>query len=58
MPWSARRCSRGPETPRCPLARGEATPEMTQVLVLTDQLDAELPDMLAEHRSIVQALDR
>lgn len=38
------------------LARGEVTPEMTQVLVLTDQLEAELPAMLAEHASIVQAL--
>ena len=39
------------------LARGEATAEMTKVLLLTDQLEAELPAMLAEHRSIVQALE-
>jgi hypothetical protein len=38
------------------LARGEVTPEMAQVLVLTDQLEAELPAMLAEHGAIVQAL--
>ena len=38
------------------LARAEVTPEMTQVLVLTDQLEAELPAMLAEHRTIVEAL--
>lgn len=40
------------------LARGEVTPEMTQVLVLTDQLEAELPAMLAEHRTIVEALGK
>jgi hypothetical protein len=38
------------------LARGEATPEMSGVLALTDQLEAELPQMLAEHGAIVQAL--
>ncbi len=38
------------------LARGDATPEMAQVLVLTDQLEAGLPEMLAEHRAIVAAL--
>jgi iron-sulfur cluster repair protein YtfE (RIC family) len=40
------------------LARGEATPEMLDVLELTDQLEAELPGMLAEHRTIVQALQK
>lgn len=40
------------------LARGEVSPEMRDVLVLTDRLKAELPEMLAEHRAIVAALDR
>ena len=40
------------------LARGEASAEMVEVLELTDRLEAELPQMLAEHRSIVDALDR
>jgi hemerythrin-like domain-containing protein len=40
------------------LARGEATAEMAGVLALTDRLDAELPQMLAEHRTIVEALDK
>jgi hemerythrin-like domain-containing protein len=40
------------------LARGEATAEMAAVLALTDRLDAELPQMLAEHRTIVEALDK
>jgi hypothetical protein len=38
------------------LARGEAAPEMASVLALTDQLEAELPQMLAEHKAIVVAL--
>ena len=41
-----------------PLSKGEATPEMAGVLVLTDRLKAELPAMLAEHRAIVAALER
>ena len=40
------------------LARGEATAEMAEVLKLTDRLEAELPQMLAEHRTIVEALDK
>ena len=40
------------------LARGDATPEMAGVLELTDQLEVELPAMLAEHRIIVEALQR
>jgi Hemerythrin HHE cation binding domain len=40
------------------LARGEATPEMSSVLALTDQLEAELPQMLAEHKAIVVALEQ
>jgi iron-sulfur cluster repair protein YtfE (RIC family) len=38
------------------LARGDIGPEMAGVLELTDQLQAELPAMLAEHRAIVDVL--
>ena len=38
------------------LARGEWSAEMAEVLTLTEQLEAELPQMLAEHKSIVAAL--
>lgn len=38
------------------LARGEVTPEMAGVLSMTDQLQSEMPRMLAEHRRIVAAL--
>lgn len=38
------------------LARGESTKEMAGVLDLTDRLEAELPQMLAEHQAIVTAL--
>ena len=40
------------------LARGEASAEMAEVLELTDRLEAGLPQMLAEHRGIVEALSR
>jgi hypothetical protein len=40
------------------LARGDATAEMAEVLKLTDRLAAELPAMLAEHKTIVTALGR
>ena len=40
------------------LARGERSPEMRDVLALTDRLKAELPEMLAEHIAIVGALDK
>lgn len=40
------------------LARGEINAEMAAVLELTDRLEAELPQMLAEHRAIVDALTR
>jgi hypothetical protein len=40
------------------LARGETNTEMAAVLKLTDRLEAELPQMLAEHRSIVDALNK
>lgn len=41
-----------------PLSRGEFRPEMAEVLALTDQLEAELPTMLAEHGAIVEALQQ
>lgn len=40
-----------------PLARGDIDPDMADVLALTDRLEAELPQMLAEHQAIVAALD-
>jgi hypothetical protein len=39
------------------LARGEVSPDMADVLRMTDQLEAELPQMLAEHRKVVTALE-
>ena len=39
------------------LARGEWSTEMAEVLTLTEQLEAELPQMLAEHQGIVAALN-
>ena len=41
-----------------PLARGEWNAEMAEVLTLTEQLEAELPQMLAEHQTIVAALNK
>lgn len=40
------------------LAEGRFEPEMAEVLALTDRLEAEMPQMLAEHRQIVLALDK
>ena len=40
------------------LSRGEWNDEMADVLPLTDQLEAELPQMLAEHQTIVAALNK
>ena len=40
------------------LSRGEFNAEMSDVLVLTDRLEAELPAMLEEHKTIVAALHR
>jgi hypothetical protein len=40
------------------LTQGVVTPDMRDVLVLTDKLKADLPQMLAEHQSIVVALER
>jgi hypothetical protein len=41
-----------------PLSRGEFTPEMREVLPMTDALRAELPRMLAEHKAIRAATVR
>ena len=41
-----------------PLAAGRLDPAMRAVLPLTDQLRAELPQMLAEHKEVVARLDR
>jgi len=38
------------------LAKGSVTPDMTAVLKLTDTLKQELGEMLAEHKTIVAAL--
>ena len=40
------------------LARGEASEDMAEVLPMTQRLKAELPQMLAEHKSIVGALEK
>lgn len=40
------------------LAQGDVAPAMADVLRLTDRLEAELPTMLAEHKTIVAALAR
>lgn len=40
------------------LASGNVSPDMAQVLPLTDKLKQELPQMLAEHKEIVAALER
>ncbi|NRP74803.1 hypothetical protein ILFOPFJJ_05725 [Ensifer psoraleae] len=39
-----------------PLATGNVVPGMADVLTLTDRLEAELPEMLSEHKQIVVAL--
>ena len=40
------------------LARGDSHAEMSEVLALTDRLEADLPAMLEEHKAIVAALQR
>jgi len=40
------------------LAKGEVDPSMADARKLTEQLEAELPQMLTEHFAIVQALNR
>jgi Hemerythrin HHE cation binding domain len=39
------------------VAGGDITPEMREVLAMTDKLRAELPHMLREHEGIVAALE-
>jgi hypothetical protein len=41
-----------------PIARSGVTPDMAGVLLLTQRLKAELPEMLAEHAQIVAALEK
>lgn len=40
------------------LAEGKVTPEMRDVLAMTDKLKADLPKMLEEHKGIVGALKK
>ena len=40
------------------LAQGQVTPEMRDVLAMTDKLKAELPRMVEEHQAIVAALEK
>ncbi len=40
------------------LSKGEFDRGMSEVLTMTDKLEAELPRMLAEHRDIVSALEK
>lgn len=40
------------------LAAGKSDPAMATVLRLTDKLEAEMPQMLAEHQTIVAALEK
>jgi hypothetical protein len=39
------------------LSKGEFSPDMAEVLRMTDRLEAELPKMLDEHKAITAALD-
>lgn len=40
------------------VARGTVTPSMRPVLAMTDRLKREMPEMLAEHRTVVAALEK
>lgn len=40
------------------LARGEVDEEMRGVLVMTERLKADLPEMLREHQAVVAALEQ
>jgi hypothetical protein len=40
------------------IAQGGVTPEMESVIPMTERLKRELPQMLAEHREVVGALDQ
>jgi hypothetical protein len=39
------------------LSRGEYSPDMAEVLKMTDRLEADLPKMLSEHQAIMTALE-
>ncbi len=39
------------------IAKGTVTPEMSEVLKLTDKLKQDLDEMLTEHKSIITALE-
>ena len=39
------------------LGNGQLDPQMKDVLAMTDRLKADLPQMIAEHKSIVSALE-
>lgn len=39
------------------LLQGKFTPEMKDIVAMTDKLKQDLPNMLEEHRQIVKALD-
>ena len=41
-----------------PIAQGGVTPEMRAVLRMTERLKKDLPQMLAEHKQVVAALER
>jgi hypothetical protein len=41
-----------------PIAGGRITPEMAEVLPMTRRLETELPQMLEEHRRVVEALEK
>jgi hypothetical protein len=40
------------------VAQGRVTPAMRPVLAMTDRLKREMPEMLAEHRAVVAALEK
>ena len=40
------------------IARWGVTPEMREVLTMTERLKKDLPDMLAEHQQVVAALEK
>jgi hypothetical protein len=41
-----------------PIARGGVTPDMRAVLSMTERLKKDLPQMLAEHKQVVAALEK
>jgi len=41
-----------------PLSKGKIEPDMAEALEMTKKLEAEMPQMLAEHKDIVVALQR